>query len=76
MHQCGKKGVHWINEFPDIPPEKREHIDKDRAERWAKKNGHNNTQVVELVNVLDADLEMESCLSMLVPGKNAFGDNR
>ena len=61
-HHCGNKYGNWIDECPDISPKKREHIKKDRAEQWAKKNEHYHTQVGEVVDVLDADLEVETGL--------------
>ena len=42
---------------------------------WEKKNGNNHTQVLEVVNVLDAYFDTESDLSMLVPGKKDVGDD-
>ena len=50
------------------------HINKNRAKRWSNKNGNNHNQVGEVVNVMDADLEMEAGLSMLVADKNSLGD--
>ena len=43
---------------------------------WEKKNGNNHTQVEELVDVLDGNLEVEAGLSMLVSDKKALGGNK
>ena len=75
-HHCGKKDGHWINDCPDISPEKREQIKKDSAEWWENKNGHNHTQVGEVVDVLDVDLEGGAGLSMFLAGKKALGGNK
>ena len=75
-HHCSKKDGNLIDEWHDLSPDKMYHINKNRAKRWSNKNGNNHNQVGEVVNVMDADLEMEAGLSILVPGKNAFGDNR
>ena len=44
-HHYGKKDWQLINDWPDISPEKRDHIKKYSVEWWAKNNGHNHIQV-------------------------------
>ena len=61
-HHCGKKYGHCINECPDLSTVKSEQIKKYLTERWVKKNGNNHTQVGEVVDVLDVDLEVKSGL--------------
>ena len=61
-HHCRKKYGNCINACPDLSTVKREHIKKDLRVRWVKKNGNNHTQVGEVVDALDVDLEVKSGL--------------
>ena len=75
-HHCRKKNGHWIDECPDLAPDKRDHIKKDRLEWWVKKNGYSHTKVGKVVDVTDTDFEVEARLSMLVAGKNDLGGKK